>query len=155
VDRWFSTNWHGYDLMLAPPQLCSFFKMAAIDFCRRESISALVGWCRSLSLEWLSFVVEFIWLWRDLHYGGITPVLVTEFHFAISPSTVWRSVESLLGFKRCVLNENILNHRRFQTQENMTWSAPCLEWKLCDISLGECFECTLFQSLSRGGNWWQ
>jgi hypothetical protein len=30
-----------------------------------------------LSLEWLSFVVEFIWLWRDLHYGGITPVLVT------------------------------------------------------------------------------
>ena len=44
--------------MLAPPRVCPFFKAVAIDFCRRESISALVGWCRSLGLGWKSTHIE-------------------------------------------------------------------------------------------------
>jgi hypothetical protein len=63
--------------MPAPPRMCSFFKTAAIDFCRWESISVVVSWRRSLNLEWLSLGADLFPLWQDLHCGRIAPVLVT------------------------------------------------------------------------------
>ena len=106
-----STNPLVYSLMLAPPQVCSFFNTEVIEFCRGESISTLLGWRVSLGLEWLGFAAEFFSLWQDLHYSRIAPVLVTPQRFSITPVApgAWLLSPLLLGqvlfsFRSCFLS---------------------------------------------------
>jgi hypothetical protein len=64
--------------MLAGLKCAQFWRLQRLIFVEVLPFKPLAHWYMSLGLEWLHSMVEFNWLWQDLHYGRIAPVLVTS-----------------------------------------------------------------------------